>query len=683
MRKPNTHPSHRATLLAALALTAGSAAHAQSPGAFNVGMNLDGVADYTAQQPFVDAMKQARHFGSPQTPWDENANIDALGWPTQDAGAVVLCCIADAQGRSLIAGTYALSFTGQATINLVAASGTITNQAYNSATNTTTASVTLQDTGAGTSLDLAFTNTQRLPGDTPGDGITNITLIRPRQAPNGHPWWDKPTQLFTRPFLDLLKPFAAIRTMGFENTNGSPVVNWSDRTIPQYATQQTPAGVAWEYVFQLANQLKHDVWINVPDQATDAYVASLAALAAQSLDPSLHLYLEYSNEVWNYSFPQAARNQAAAVAEVQANPNSPLAWQCSDPNSCQYVWGERRVGERTVQIAQAFQAAFGPNANMLRPIYATQLGQTYFLSLVLPMIANFWGPPANSLYGIAQAPYWTGDNSIDGLTRNKELAAAAANLATLGAAESGFTTWARYYGLQSLTYEGGPGMSGTPSLNAKIAANRAQAMGTQVQQAISGAAANGLSLYMYFNDAGAYGQYGMWGATENVFDRHTPKYRALQTEIALKSVPLAAGQAIPGSFFPVNPDIGFGNEFIDSGHTYAYLRQGGLYGYLVNIPTAGKYTVSLNAGTYYGATTANITLDQVQAGMLAIPDTGGNALNWTMTQPVTVALPAGLHVLAIQSPTGEFAFDQVVVGKADMSHPPGHYSRLPPPPPPK
>jgi hypothetical protein len=662
MRQAAIRPRHCAILLTAIALSVSHAAHAQAPGAFNVGMNLDGVADYTVQQPFVDAMKQARHFGSPQTPWDEAANIDALGWPTQDAGAVFLCCVADAQGRSLIAGTYALSFTGQATIAIVAGSGSITNQAYDGSTNTTTASVTLQDSGAGTGLDLAFTNTQRLPGDPPGDGITNITLIRPQRAPNGHAWWDKPTQLFTRPFLDLLKPFAAIRTMGFENTNGSPVINWSDRTIPQYATQQTPSGVAWEYVFQLANETKHDVWINIPDQATDAYVASLAALAAQSLAPSLHLYLEYSNEVWNYSFPQAARNQAAAEAEVQANPNSPLAWQCSDYNSCLYVWGERRVGERTVQIAQAFQSAFGTNANMLRPIYATQLGQTYFLSLVLPMIANFWGPPANSLYGIAQAPYWSGDNTIDNLTRNQELQAAAANLATIPPAESGFTTWARYYGLQSLTYEGGPGMSGTPSLNAKIAANRAPAMGGQVQQAISGAAANGLSLYMYFNDAGAYGQYGMWGATENVFDLHTPKYRALKSEIALKSVPLTAGQPIPGSFSPVNPDIGFGSEFIDGGHTYAYLRQGALYGYLVNIPSAGNYAVSLNAGTYYGATIANITLDQAQIGVLAIPDTGGNALNWTMTAPVTVPLPAGLHVLAFEAPTGEFAFDEVIVG---------------------
>jgi hypothetical protein len=651
-------------LAAVLAALTPHIAAAQAPvavGPLFLGMNLDGVTDYTVQSPFVDAMKQARHFGSPGTPWDQGASVDGLGWPTQDAGAVILCCIADAAGHSLIAGTYALSFTGQATLALVAASGTISGQTYNAATNTTTASLTLQDSGSGTLLALAFTNSRRLPTDAPGTGVTNVQLIRPSTAPNGKIWWRNPTDLFTAPFLSLLKPYAALRAMGFENTNGSPVIDWSDRTLPQSATQQTPAGVAWEYVFDLANALKKDVWINIPDQATDAYVASLAALTAKKLDPALHLYLEYSNEVWNYSFPQAARNQAAAEAEVTANPNSPLAWNCADFDSCEYVWGERRVGERIVQITQIFQQAFGPRAAMLRPIYATQLGQTYFLSLTLPMIANFWGPPANTLYGIAQAPYWSGDNTLDGLSRNQELANAAVNLATLGPAETGFTTWARYYGLHSVTYEGGPGMTGTPSLAAKIAANRAPQMGAQVQTAIAAAAASGIDLYMYFNDAGAYGQYGMWGATENVFDLGTPKIKALKADIALGAVPYTAGQAIPGTWSPVNPDIGFGSEFIDSSHTYAYLRQGGIYGYLINIPTAGTYAVSLNAGNFYAATTANVTLDQAVVGTLAIPATGGNDMNWTMTAPVNVTLPAGLHVLAIAAPAGEFSFDEVVV----------------------
>jgi len=652
-----------AACLSAALLWIGPAHGATGPAySFQVGVNLDGVSDYSAQSPFVDAIKQSRPWGSPATPWDQSASLDANGWPTQDAGVVVLCCLGDAKGHSILAGDYALSFTGQAALGLVVGgSGSVSGQSYNAATNTTTATVSIADNGTGSLVALSFTSSKRLPTDAPGTGVTNVQLIRPHLAPNGHAWWNKPTQTFTEPFLDLLRPFAALRSMAFENTNGSPVVNWSDRTTPGYATQQTIAGVAWEYVIELANDLNKDMWVNIPDQATSAYVASLAKLMHARLKPSLHLYLEYSNEVWNYSFAQAARNQAAAEAEVATNPNSPLAWQCSDYDNCRYVWGERRVGEQIVLIAQEFQKVFGLQATMLRPIYATQLGQTYFVSLVLPMIQQFWGAPSSLLYGIAQAPYWSGDNSLKHLNATAELANAAANLATLGSAEQGFATWARYYGLQSVTYEGGPGMSGTASLSGKLVANRAAAMGAQVTQAIDGAASEGVSLYMYFNDAGIYGQYGMWGATENVFDLKTPKMKALHGLIASGSAPLQGGVLLPASFASTAPDLSFGSDYIVTGNAYAYLNQGGLFGYLVDVPTAGTYNVTLTVGTYYGPTTAALALDQAPIGTANVPSTGGNVTNWTPTAPVSVTLPAGLHVLSVGAPSGQFGLQTIAV----------------------
>jgi hypothetical protein len=316
------------------------------------------------------------------------------------------------------------------------------------------------------------------------------------------------------------------------------------------------------------------------------------------------------------------------------------------------VWGERRVGEQIVQIAKTFQKTYGARANMLRPIYATQLGQTYFLSLVLPMIGQYWGPPASFLYGIAEAPYWAGDNTIDNLTETQELENAAANLATLNVPEQGFATWARYYGLQSVTYEGGPGMSGTPSLDAKLAANRAPAISTQVTQAITGAASEGVSLYMYFDDAGTYSQYGMWGATENVFNLQTPKMKALQGLLANGTTPLTGGILLPNSFAAMSPDLTFGSYFITSDDTYAYLSAGAVFGYLVDVPAAGMYNVTLTVGNYYGATTAALTLDQAAIGTVQIPATGGNVQNWTATVPVQVSLPAGLHVLGVTASAG-------------------------------
>jgi len=629
----------------------------------DIGVNVGGVADYAVESFFVDAMKQARHWGTAATPWDEAAAVDAQGWPTQDAGAVVLCCVADDVGRTELSGTYSLSFQGIATVGFVAYPGTVSNMQYDAATNTSTAQLTLADNGPGTSLMLSFTNTQRSASAAVGSGVTNVTVLRPQYAPDGKAWWTAPGQVFTTPFLALLRPFSTLRFMDFTATNGNPVSSWSQRTTLQSATQQSPNGAAWEYVALLANTLHRDIWINVPDQAGADYVTQLATLMHAQLDPSLHIYLEYSNEVWNFEFAQASRNQAAAEAMVAANPASPLAIGCADYNTCRYEWGERLVGLQALQNGQIFKNIFGRQAAMVRPIYATQVGQTYFVSLVFSMVQAAFGPPGKYFYALAQAPYWSGDNSLDGLNEGQELANAAANLATLPGPERGFAVWATDYGLRSVTYEGGPGMSGTASLNAKIAANRSPEMGTLVAQSLRQAFGNGISLYMYYNDAGGYGQYGMWGLTESVFDLKTPKLNAAASVRADGSELLSVGSMPPATIAAGTPDISAGSGYIVQGGAYAYVRHGGLYGYLLNVPAAGSYTVTLSAGNYFGATTGSLLVDRVDSAVFDVPSTGGNVMNWTNTS-ATVSLTAGLHVLSVKATGGEFGFQSVSVAAA-------------------
>jgi hypothetical protein len=641
--------------------TAGRSQSTSDTQAVDIGINVGGVDDYAVQSFFVDAMKHARHWGTPATPWDEAATVDAQGWPTQDAGSVILCCVADATGHALIAGTYQLSFQGSANVAFtVGGSGTVTNMAYNATANTSTAQVNLLDSGAGTSLILSFTNTRRTASSALGTGFTNATLIRPQTAPNGKPWWTTPGQVFTTPYLALLRRFTTLRFMDFTDTNGVTLTSWAQRTTPTMATQQSPQGAAWEYAILLANTLHKDIWINIPDQADADYVTQLATLVHTTLDRSLHVYVEYSNEVWNYSFGQAARNQAAAEAEVAANPNSPLAIGCTDYTNCRYEWGARRVGQQAVLDGQIFRSVFGKNAAQIRPVYATQLGQTYFLSLVVSMIQASMGPPANYLYAIAQAPYWTGDTTLAGLNAKQELANAAANQLTLAQPEHDFATWATQYGLRSITYEGGPGMSGTPSLTAKIAANRSAAMGPAVATSLRQAINHGVSLYMYYDDAGQYGQYGMWGATENVFDLSTPKLAAIGTVLREKQETLAVGNRLPGTISAPQPDICNGSEYTEP--TYLNLNLGATCGFLINVPAAGTFAITLTVGNYYAATSGTLLIDQATIGTFAVPTSpGGNFSNFTTTAPVTVPLTAGLHVLSIAAPAGAFGIGVVSV----------------------
>ncbi len=643
-------------LLFALLLAATGQGRAQGGDSLpvNIGVNVGGVNDYAVESFFVDSMKQSRHWGSPATPWDEAASVDAQGWPTQDAGVVILCCLADANGNSELPGTYSLSFSGIATVNFVVYPGTVTNMQYDAATNTSTADVTLTDSGSGTSLMLAFTNTQRTASSPVGSGVTQVTLIRPATAPNGQAWWTAPGQVFTSPFLALLAPFTTLRFMDFTATNGQTVKNWQQRTTPQDATQQTPAGAAWEYAILLANSLHKDIWINIPDEADDTYVTDLANLIHTTLDPSLHVWTEYSNEVWNFSFPQAAWNQQQAEREVKQDPQSPLALGCHHLERCRYVWGARRVGLRAVQIGQQFNAVFGAGNTIVRPVYATQVGQTYFVDLVLGMVDKAFGEPSHFLYALAQAPYWAGDNSIDGLSAGAELLNAFHDLETLVQPERAFAAWATNWGLRSVTYEGGPGMSGEASLQGKIDANTSSAMGGLVTESLRMAVSHGESLYMYYNDAGQYGQYGMWGLTQDVFDLTTPKLLGVSAAFADGQETLNVGARLPAIVQAGYPDFCAGHQYVVTGKAYAYFNQGGSCSYLVNAPRTGNYSIVLNVGSYNAAPTSAFVADNRHVvANVTVPYTDGNVMDWTDTQPATIKLTAGLHVLTIGSHTPE------------------------------
>jgi hypothetical protein len=64
----------------------------------------------------------------------------------------------------------------------------------------------------------------------------------------------------------------------------------------------------------LANELNVNLWTNIPSYADDAYVSSLATYVRDNLNGSLLGYFEYSNEVWNFSFPQTNWSSARATA---------------------------------------------------------------------------------------------------------------------------------------------------------------------------------------------------------------------------------------------------------------------------------------------------------------------------------------------------------------------------------
>ncbi len=512
-------------------------------GATPVGINLSSVSDWGDRQlTFVDVMKQSRGFANINNPWDPSTNpppLDANGWPTTDFGVYFITIPYDPLQRPLTAsypsmfGTYTLSFNGQA--NIGSKDGNqIINQVYNAATNTTTAQVVVGPTQTG--LDLEFYNTN--------NGVQNLQLLRPGYALGTG-------QVFTTQLLNTLQPFSVLRTMELLNTNSNPVTAWTGRTPVTAPTQQDPRGIAWEYVIQLANAAGKDIWINIPegvdltDTTTNNYVIQLATLLKANLNSNLHVYVEYSNEVWNSEFAQNSANLNSAINDVNSGADATLNY---DGVNNQWYWGFRRVAHQLVRVSQLFAQVYGQAAinTVIRPVFVFQDVQPFLTEDALRYVNSNFGAPKQYFYAIGGAPYFggsTSDTTLDGLFANLQtsLNQYMAGFTGLPAYNGGvvwngvtFKSLAKYFGLKSVTYEGGPDLSQESNSTLAEQAENDPRMNQYVQAELADFYGCGNDLFVYYSLATAPGD--TFGVYEDL-TVPTEKSAALTTVI---KTPLAS-----------------------------------------------------------------------------------------------------------------------------------------------
>jgi hypothetical protein len=465
-----------------------------------LGINLGLVNDWDREQMLADVMKQARHFGSVTAPYDETAAVDANGWPTQDAGVLAIAVNPGAWA----AGSYALSFTGQATVaSWYDANVSVGPVSYSAATNTSTATVTV---GAGfQNLYLIFTNTKRTASSATGTGVTNVSLMRPTLSGAPH----AAGTLFTDRFLARLRYFSAIRVKDFTATDSSTESDWSQRPLPSNASQQqlpnhasqnhdssTVTGACYEYAIQLANQTGKDLYLNIPHLAfggtyqftSSTWATNLALLLKYGSDASgnpytgvagstgtnpqpatgpvnpglksgLHVYLEYSNEFWSGTGNQTAWVAQQAAAAMAAH-DTDLDWD----NTTNTFTVEMRIAAKgTLLMAQAFANVYGSAGfgTVYRPVLAAQIGNWGTYS-GLDYLQNRHGGAAQYVWAAGGAPYidYTGDTNGNTLTEAQVIAGMqATEAANAQPWSTGMKQLATTYGLAggTLAYEGGQG----------------------------------------------------------------------------------------------------------------------------------------------------------------------------------------------------------------------------------
>ena len=130
----------------------------------------------------------------------------------------------------------------------------------------------------------------------PNDPLRNIRIYERGEEPK---------QAFRQPFIDRLGGMSTVRFMDWMATNNSEMHAWADRQKPGHFGR-SEFGVPLETMIELCNTAKVAPWFTLPHLADDDYVRRFADLVLQTLDPSLPVHVEYSNEVWNDQFDQAA-----------------------------------------------------------------------------------------------------------------------------------------------------------------------------------------------------------------------------------------------------------------------------------------------------------------------------------------------------------------------------------------
>ena len=250
-----------------------------------IGINLCDVADYSPALPFVNLMKFAREWTPcTATKWNtgDTLELDNNGYvkriPTGAAYTLVSTVVCTSQNEYL-AGKYHVLYDGDGKLEY-----------KRDAVKNTSLSVPGHDVinvnpARGIQLNITYIN--------PNNYIRNIRIVHENYLNNYQ------TQIFNPTYLERLAPFGTIRFMNWMSTNGSMQTGWDTRKTPDHATWAGYTPV--EIMVEFCNRLNVDPWFNMPHMCLDDYVYSFASYVKDHLNPDLHVYVEYTNEAWNFS----------------------------------------------------------------------------------------------------------------------------------------------------------------------------------------------------------------------------------------------------------------------------------------------------------------------------------------------------------------------------------------------
>jgi hypothetical protein len=625
----------------------------------DLGINLLWPTDWCQHHAFADIIRTSRVWNYLGT-WDPlpEGEKDAQGWPLVDA-TLFLWANREMQG------TYRLSFTGEADVSIGGggAGANIQNVTYDSTSNRTTGIINIfsQDTE---NFWINFENT--------AGGVSNVKLMRPLFPGSAESYPDSVT--FTNAFKNSVEPFSTIRFMQFTGTNFSRQKTWDDRRRHDYYTfndEDIDGGdlASWECVINMANELNKNAWINVPRWVDDDYVRQLAILFRdgneftnyQGLDENLYLYVEYSNEIWNYN-QNEYRDSAVDVVLNDGDPeNINFDNRSLEEASNGWIWAWRRPGARAVQISNIFREVFGDDAMMIhvRPVLCWQ-GVRHITSWSpLEYIEMTQVNPVNYyLYGGGGTTYYSPDMDTPGLTLDEYWESQSMNTDWwrdtwpdgLGKGSMMYNSFiCNLYGIKRLAYEGGPNFDpGMPGNNDSVAelAYSDPRMRDEIIEHHNAWMNWGGELSVYYVLTNNY----LWGFMDNIYDTTHPKYQGILDLASSEPPPVTIGNpvgTVDGNAFQLGygswrDTVGRGSAWVGS----SWMGDNCWVSYMYNIPSEGFYEASINL-------TAGETISEVNWWVLgrtvATTPLTGFADTTGDIGPIIIHLTSGLHTIRVST----------------------------------
>ena len=364
---------------------------------FRLGYNLDYPGDWTNLPPFIDHFKNARGLqgacadADPDCHVTAHLDLDANGWVKSlryrdnpslayDRVEVILNTSGE---RSDVGKPFVVSWQGQGEIEIYGSSDAVHEPERRRIRFTLPKEITVLRL---TAIDPAGS----------GDYLRNIQVFRPE-----HEALLAAGEVFNPEMLHFLRPFRSLRFMDWMQSNspgrcsGGPrdgescyaVSNevcdgggvcvmpgrWSERPTAdqaigfssgQFLDNAAPergakvGGYPVETLVALANATNAAPHFNIPAHYDDEYVLEFAKYVRAQLEPELPLSVEYSNEVWNWSFPQA---DYAKARGTQLWPDEGTAW-------VQYM------AARTHHMCRLFRQVFVGQEQRLRCLISPQTG---------------------------------------------------------------------------------------------------------------------------------------------------------------------------------------------------------------------------------------------------------------------------------------------------------------------